>query len=171
MRKSGRRLRCVVESLRRIRRHALGRSSRALGADPAGRLLLKKGENDEASKAFLEFLKGPEARAVFEKFGYTLEYSHLGLGKLFHTRTTCRCSDNARASAHRPRSRGADQSRKDHALCGPTRPSAPKRTPFSRQDSPFSYRSRRPDNLCTFVSSPPYWEPRSGQTAPATFLL
>ena len=33
-------------------------------------------------------------------------------------------------------------------------PSAPKRTPFSRQDSPFSYRSGKPDNLCTFVSSP-----------------
>ena len=35
--------------------------------------LLKKGENDEASKAFLEFLKGPQARAVIEKFGYALE--------------------------------------------------------------------------------------------------
>ena len=33
-------------------------------------VLLKKGANDEASKAFLEFLKGPEARAVIEKFGY-----------------------------------------------------------------------------------------------------
>ena len=36
-------------------------------------VLLKKGENDEVSKAFLEFLKGPEARAVIEKFGYSLE--------------------------------------------------------------------------------------------------
>ena len=36
-------------------------------------VLLKKGENDEASKAFLEFLKGPEARAVIEKFGYGLD--------------------------------------------------------------------------------------------------
>ncbi len=36
-------------------------------------VLLKKGENDEASKAFLEFLKGPEARAVIEKFGYALD--------------------------------------------------------------------------------------------------
>jgi molybdate transport system substrate-binding protein len=36
-------------------------------------VLLKKGENDEASKAFLEFLKGPEARAIIEKFGYGLD--------------------------------------------------------------------------------------------------
>ncbi len=36
-------------------------------------VLLKKGENDEASKAFLEFLKGPEARAVIGKFGYALD--------------------------------------------------------------------------------------------------
>ena len=36
-------------------------------------VLLKKGENDEASKAFLEFLKGPEARAIIEKFGYQLD--------------------------------------------------------------------------------------------------
>lgn len=36
-------------------------------------VLLKKGENDEASKAFLEFLKGPGARAVIEKYGYSLE--------------------------------------------------------------------------------------------------
>ena len=36
-------------------------------------VLLKKGENDPASKAFLEFLKGPEARAIIEKFGYALE--------------------------------------------------------------------------------------------------
>ena len=36
-------------------------------------VLLKKGANDEASKAFLEFLKGPEARAVIERFGYALE--------------------------------------------------------------------------------------------------
>src|SRR5208283_4616391 len=38
-----------------------------------GAVLLKKGENDEASKSFLEFLKGPEARAVIEKFGYGLD--------------------------------------------------------------------------------------------------
>jgi molybdate transport system substrate-binding protein len=36
-------------------------------------VLLKKGESDEASKSFLEFLKGPEARAVIEKFGYGLD--------------------------------------------------------------------------------------------------
>jgi molybdate transport system substrate-binding protein len=36
-------------------------------------VLLKKGEKDEASKAFLEFLKGPEARAIIEKFGYGLD--------------------------------------------------------------------------------------------------
>jgi molybdate transport system substrate-binding protein len=36
-------------------------------------VLLKKGENDSASKAFLEFLKGSEARAVIEKFGYGLD--------------------------------------------------------------------------------------------------
>jgi molybdate transport system substrate-binding protein len=36
-------------------------------------VLLKKGENDEASKVFLEFLKGPAARAIIEKFGYALE--------------------------------------------------------------------------------------------------
>jgi molybdate transport system substrate-binding protein len=36
-------------------------------------VLLKKGENDEASKAFLAFLKGPEASAVIEGFGYSVE--------------------------------------------------------------------------------------------------
>ena len=36
-------------------------------------VLLKKGETDEAAKAFLEFLKGPEARAVIEKYGYALD--------------------------------------------------------------------------------------------------
>jgi molybdate transport system substrate-binding protein len=36
-------------------------------------VLLKKGENDEASKAFLDFLKSPEARSVIEKFGYALD--------------------------------------------------------------------------------------------------
>lgn len=36
-------------------------------------VLLKKGENDEASKGFLAFLKGPEARAIIEKFGYALD--------------------------------------------------------------------------------------------------
>jgi len=36
-------------------------------------VLLKTGEHDEASKAFLEFLKGPEARAIIAKFGYGLD--------------------------------------------------------------------------------------------------
>ena len=36
-------------------------------------VLLKNGANDEASKAFLAFLKGPEAHAVIEKYSYTLE--------------------------------------------------------------------------------------------------
>lgn len=35
-------------------------------------VLLKKGADDEASKAFVAFLRGPEARAVVEKFGYGL---------------------------------------------------------------------------------------------------
>ena len=34
-------------------------------------VLLKKGEQRRASKAFLAFLKGPEARAIIEKFGYS----------------------------------------------------------------------------------------------------
>jgi molybdate transport system substrate-binding protein len=36
-------------------------------------VLLKTRENDEAPRAFLEFLKGPEARAIIEKFGYGLD--------------------------------------------------------------------------------------------------
>ncbi len=36
-------------------------------------ILLKKAEKDEASIAFLAFLKSPEARAIIEKFGYGLE--------------------------------------------------------------------------------------------------
>jgi len=35
-------------------------------------VLLKNGAEDEASKAFLAFLKGPEAHAVIERFGYAL---------------------------------------------------------------------------------------------------
>jgi molybdate transport system substrate-binding protein len=35
-------------------------------------VLLKKGENDAASRAFLAFLQSPEARDVIEKFGYGL---------------------------------------------------------------------------------------------------
>jgi len=36
-------------------------------------VLLKSAADDEASKAFLAFLKGPEARAIIEKYGYSLE--------------------------------------------------------------------------------------------------
>jgi molybdate transport system substrate-binding protein len=36
-------------------------------------VLLKKGANNKAAKAFLAFLKGPEARAVIERFGYAIE--------------------------------------------------------------------------------------------------
>ncbi len=35
-------------------------------------VLLKTGEKDEASKAFVAFLKGPEAHAVIERYGYSL---------------------------------------------------------------------------------------------------
>jgi molybdate transport system substrate-binding protein len=35
-------------------------------------VLLKTGANNEAAKAFLAFLKGPEARAIIEQFGYGL---------------------------------------------------------------------------------------------------
>jgi len=35
-------------------------------------VLLKTGADSEASKAFLAFLKGPEARAVIERYGYAL---------------------------------------------------------------------------------------------------
>ena len=38
-------------------------------------VLLKTGANSEASKAFLVFLKSPEARAIIAKFGYVLELS------------------------------------------------------------------------------------------------
>jgi molybdate transport system substrate-binding protein len=36
-------------------------------------VLLKTGAKDEASKDFLAFLKGPDARAIIERFGYALE--------------------------------------------------------------------------------------------------
>jgi molybdate transport system substrate-binding protein len=35
-------------------------------------VLLKTGADNEAAKAFLAFLKGPEARAIIERFGYSL---------------------------------------------------------------------------------------------------
>lgn len=36
-------------------------------------VLLKKSADDKAAMAFLEFLKGPEARAIIEKYGYALD--------------------------------------------------------------------------------------------------
>ena len=36
-------------------------------------VLLKTGADSEAAKAFLAFLKGPEAHAIIERFGYVLE--------------------------------------------------------------------------------------------------
>ena len=33
-------------------------------------MLLKKGEANAAAKAFVDFLKGPESRAIIEKYGY-----------------------------------------------------------------------------------------------------
>ncbi len=36
-------------------------------------VLLNKGANDETSKAFLEFLQGPEARAIIERYGSQLD--------------------------------------------------------------------------------------------------
>jgi molybdate transport system substrate-binding protein len=36
-------------------------------------VLLKTGADDEAAKAFLSFLKGPEAHAIIERYGYALE--------------------------------------------------------------------------------------------------
>jgi molybdate transport system substrate-binding protein len=36
-------------------------------------ILLKKGAGSAAAKAFLEFLKGPQARAIIEKYGYALD--------------------------------------------------------------------------------------------------
>jgi molybdate transport system substrate-binding protein len=36
-------------------------------------VLLKRGATNEAAKAFLTFLRGPEARAIIESFGYAVE--------------------------------------------------------------------------------------------------
>ena len=33
-------------------------------------ILLKTGENSDAAKAFLAFLKGPKAKAVIKRYGY-----------------------------------------------------------------------------------------------------
>ena len=38
-------------------------------------VLLKKGANNEAAVAFMAFLKGPEARAIIEKYGYAFDSS------------------------------------------------------------------------------------------------
>lgn len=38
-------------------------------------VLLKKGAGSDAAKAFLQFLKGPEAHAIIEKYGYALDSS------------------------------------------------------------------------------------------------
>ncbi|WP_420963110.1 molybdate ABC transporter substrate-binding protein [Brucella sp. IR073] len=35
-------------------------------------VLLKKGEGNKAAAAFMDFLKGPEARAIIEKYGYAV---------------------------------------------------------------------------------------------------
>ena len=35
-------------------------------------VMLKKGAGNEAATAFMAFLKGPEARAVIEKYGYVM---------------------------------------------------------------------------------------------------
>ena len=36
-------------------------------------ILLKNGETDDASREFISFLKGPEARAIIEKYGYIMD--------------------------------------------------------------------------------------------------
>ena len=36
-------------------------------------MLLKKGADNAAATAFLAFLKGPEARAIIEKYGYVVD--------------------------------------------------------------------------------------------------
>lgn len=38
-------------------------------------VLLKKAEKDEAALAFMLFLKGPEAKAIIQKFGYSIDGS------------------------------------------------------------------------------------------------
>lgn len=36
-------------------------------------VLLKSGAGNEAARAFMQFLKGPEARAIIEKYGYVID--------------------------------------------------------------------------------------------------
>ena len=38
-----------------------------------GAVLLKKGEKNPAAMAFIDFLKGPEAKAIIEKYGYVTD--------------------------------------------------------------------------------------------------
>ncbi|MGA7803845.1 molybdate ABC transporter substrate-binding protein, partial [Bradyrhizobium sp.] len=38
-----------------------------------GAVLLKSGASNEAASGFIEFLKGPEARAIIKKYGYVIE--------------------------------------------------------------------------------------------------
>ena len=38
-----------------------------------GAVLLKKGEKNLAATAFIDFLKGPEAKAIIEKYGYVTD--------------------------------------------------------------------------------------------------
>ena len=38
-------------------------------------MLLKTGEDSEAARAFIDFLQGPEAAAIIERFGYGIDAS------------------------------------------------------------------------------------------------
>jgi molybdate transport system substrate-binding protein len=38
-----------------------------------GAVLLKKGETNPAATAFIDFLKGPEAKAIIERYGYVTD--------------------------------------------------------------------------------------------------
>ena len=60
--------RCRRSSARR--RVALGGAADLYTPIRQDAVLLKKGASNAAAKAFLAFLKGPEARAIIEKFGY-----------------------------------------------------------------------------------------------------
>ncbi len=53
-------------------RLALAGAAGSLHAIRQDAVLLKKGADSEAAKAFLTFLKGPEARAIIEKYGYAI---------------------------------------------------------------------------------------------------
>ena len=66
-------LRRAVAASRRDGGDAVAGAGQSPCADPQDAVLLKTGANSEASIAFLAFLKGPEARAIIEQFGYALE--------------------------------------------------------------------------------------------------